>query len=37
MEKGYNELVEKVVRRLVENNLYVKLENTSGRSEKWGF
>ena len=25
-EEGYNELVEEVVRRLVENNLYVKLE-----------
>ena len=25
-EKGYNEVVEKVVRRLVENNLYVKPE-----------
>ena len=25
-EKGYNEVVEKIVKRLVENNLYVKLE-----------
>ena len=25
-EEGHNELVEKVVKRLVENNLYVKLE-----------
>jgi len=26
MEEGYDKLVEKVVRRLAENNLYVKLE-----------
>ena len=25
-EEGYNEIVEEVVKRLVENNLYVKLE-----------
>jgi len=25
-EKGHNEVVEKVVKRLVENNLYVKLK-----------
>jgi len=25
-EKGYDEVIEKVVKRLVENNLYVKLE-----------
>ena len=25
-KKGYNKVVEKVVKRLVENNLYVKLE-----------
>ena len=26
MEKGHNELVEEILRRLEENNLYVKLE-----------
>ena len=25
-EKGYDEVIEKVVKRLVENNMYVKLE-----------
>ena len=25
-EKGYNKVVEEVVRRLIENNLYIKLE-----------
>ena len=25
-EKGYDEVIEEVVKRLVENNLYVKLE-----------
>ena len=25
-EKGYDEIVEEVVRRLVENNLYIKIE-----------
>ena len=25
-EKGYNKIVEKVIKRLVENNLYVKSE-----------
>ena len=26
MEKGHNEIVEKLIKRLVENNLYIKLE-----------
>jgi len=26
IEKGHNEIVEKVIKRLVENNLYIKLE-----------
>jgi len=26
IEKGHNEIVEKVIKRLAENNLYIKLE-----------
>ena len=26
IKKGYNEIVEKIVRRLAENDLYIKLE-----------
>ena len=36
-EEGYNELVEEVVRRLVENNLYVKLEKCKWKVKKVGF
>ena len=34
IEKGHNEIVEKVIKRLAENNLYI---NISERSEKWVF
>ncbi len=36
MEKkeGYDEVVKEILKRLAENNLYVKLENTSRRLEK---
>ena len=37
MEEGHDELVEEVVRRLVENDLYVKPKNASERLEKQGF
>ena len=33
-KKEHSEIVKKVVRRLVENNLYVKPENASERSGK---
>ena len=36
-EEGYNELVEEVVRRLVENNLYVKPEKCKWKVKKVGF
>jgi len=36
-EEGYNELVEEVARRLVENNLYVKLEKCKWKVKKVGF
>ncbi len=33
-DKGYNEVVEVVVKRLVENDLYIKPENISERLRK---
>ena len=36
-EEGYNELVEEVVRKLVENNLYVKPEKCKWKVKKVGF
>ena len=36
-KKGYDKVVEKVVRRLVENNLYVKLEKCKWKVQKVGF
>ena len=33
-EEEHDKVVEEVVRRLVENNLYIKLENTSRRLKK---
>ena len=33
-EKGYDKVVEEIVKRLVENDLCVKPENTSGMLEK---
>jgi len=30
-EEGYDEVVKEVVKRLVENDFYIKIENTSGR------
>jgi len=37
MEEGYDELVEEVVKRLAENNLYVKLEKCKWRVREVGF
>ena len=37
MEEGYDELVEEVVRRLTENNLYVKLEKYKWKVREVGF
>ena len=36
-EKGHDEIVEEVVKRLVENNLYVKPEKYKWRVRKVGF
>ena len=36
-EEGYDELVEKIVRRLAENNLYVKLEKCKQKVKEVGF
>ena len=36
-EEGYNEVVEKVVKRLVENDLYVKIEKYKWKVRKWGY
>jgi len=36
-EEGHNELVEEVVRRLVENDLYVKLEKCKWKVREVGF
>jgi len=36
-EEGYDEMVEEVVRRLAENNLYVKLEKCKWRLKEVGF
>jgi len=30
-EEGHDEVVEEVVKRVVENNFYIKLENISGK------
>ena len=37
MEEGYNEIVEEVLRRLKENDLYVKLEKCTWKVRKIGF
>jgi len=37
MEEGHNEIVEKVVKRLAENNLYVKLEKYKWKVKEVGF
>ena len=36
-EEGYNEIVEKVLRRLEENNLFVKLEKYMWKAREEGF
>ena len=36
-DEGHNELVEKVVRRLVENNLYIKSEKCKWQVKEVGF
>ena len=36
-EKGYNEIVEEVVKKFAENNLYVKLEKYKWKVRKVGF
>jgi len=36
-EKGHNEMVEEVVKRLVENDLYVKPEKCKWKIKKVGF
>jgi len=36
-EEKHGEIVEKVLRRMVKNNLFTKLENVCGRLEKLGF
>jgi len=36
-KEGYNEVVEKVVKRLVENDLYVKLEKYKWKIREVGF
>jgi len=37
MEEGYNEIVEEILRRLEENNLYIKLEKCMWKTRKIGF
>jgi len=37
MEEGYDEIVEEVLRRLEENNLYVKPEKCTWKVKKIGF
>ena len=37
MEEGYNEIVEEVVKRLAENDLYVKLEKYKWKVKEVGF
>ena len=37
MEEEYDEIVEKVLRKLEENNLFVKPENVCERLGKWNF
>jgi len=37
MEEGYNEIVEEVLRRLKENDLYIKLEKCTWKVRKIGF
>ena len=36
-EKGHNEIVEEILRRLEENNLYIKLEKCVWKARKIGF
>jgi len=36
-KKGYNEIVEEILRRLEENNLYIKLEKCVWKVKKIGF
>jgi len=36
-EEGYNEIVEEILRRLEENNLYIKLEKCVWKARKIGF
>jgi len=36
-KKGYNEIVEEILRRLEENNLYIKLEKYVWKVKKIGF
>jgi len=36
-EEGYNELVEEVIKRLAENNLYMKLEKCKWKVKEVGF
>jgi len=37
IEKGHNEIIEEILRRLEENNLYVKLEKCMWKVRKIGF
>ena len=37
MEKGHNEIVEEILKRLEENNLYIKLEKCVWKARKIGF
>jgi len=37
IEKGYNELVKEVVKRLVDNDLYIKLEKCKWKVKEVGF
>ena len=36
-EEGHNDIVKEVLRRMAENDLFVKLENVCGRLERSGF
>ena len=37
IEEGYDEIVEEILRRLEENNLYIKLEKYVWKARKIGF
>ena len=37
MKEGYNEIVEKIVKRLAENNLYIKPEKSKWKVKEVGF